>query len=52
MDKITFMAQQMTALDIPYEFMEWTQRVVYPYTVGEYSEIVTVFKFELFQIMR
>lgn len=40
MDKIAYINKQMTVLDIPYEFMEWTQKVVYPYTVGEYSEVV------------
>lgn len=38
MDKLQFIADQMAALDIPYEFMEWTSAVTYPYFVGEFSE--------------
>lgn len=33
-----FIAKQMDVLDIPYEFGEWTQDVIYPYGVGEVIE--------------
>lgn len=32
---------EMNSLGIPYEFMEWTDPVQYPYWVSEYSEIPT-----------
>jgi hypothetical protein len=38
MDKMKFIEEQMTALEIPYELMEWTADVTYPYFVGEFSE--------------
>lgn len=38
MDKMKFIADQMAALDIPYEHMEWTTDVKYPYFVGEFTE--------------
>lgn len=33
-----FIAEQMAAIGIPYEFMEWTSPVIYPYFVGEFTE--------------
>lgn len=42
MDKLQFINKQMSVLDIPYEFMEWTTKIRYPYTVGEYSEVSTI----------
>lgn len=30
--------EQLTRIDIPYEFMEWTQAVTYPYFTGELTE--------------
>ena len=38
MDKLKFINEQMGILAIPYEFMEWTSDVVYPYWVGEITE--------------
>ena len=38
MDKLKFINKQLTALDIPYEFGEWTTAVKYPYFVGEITE--------------
>lgn len=35
---LKFINEQMSAIDIPYEFGEWTSEVKYPYFVGEYSE--------------
>lgn len=32
----------MQALKIPYEFMEWTGTVKYPYFVGEYADTPTM----------
>lgn len=38
MDKLKFINEQMGILAIPYEFMEWTSEVGYPYWVGEITE--------------
>lgn len=38
MDKLIFIKEQMGILAIPYEFMEWTSDVSYPYLVGEITE--------------
>ena len=38
MDKLKFINEQMNAIAVPYEFMEWTSPVVYPYGVGEITE--------------
>lgn len=38
MDKLKFIAEQLAAIGIPFEFMEWTQTVQYPYFVGEFTE--------------
>ena len=38
MDKLKFINEQLTALDIPYEFGEWTTAVKYPYFTGEITE--------------
>ena len=39
MDKLKFINEQMNkVLEIPYEFMEWTSVVKYPYYVGEITE--------------
>lgn len=35
---LNFVQSEMNTLDIPYEFMEWTSKVKYPYFVGELSE--------------
>lgn len=35
---LKFISDQMSALEIPYEFEEWTSDIVYPYFVGEYVE--------------
>lgn len=35
---LQFINEQMEALGIPYEFGSWSSDVVYPYSVGEYSE--------------
>jgi hypothetical protein len=32
-------ATELNKIGVPYEFMEWTDPVQYPYFVGEYSEI-------------
>ena len=32
----------MEGIGVPYEFMQWTDPVQYPYFVGEYSEVPTV----------
>ena len=38
MDKLKFINEQMNMISVPYEFMEWTSPVVYPYGVGEVTE--------------
>ena len=35
---LNFIDSVLTEASVPYEFMEWTQGVTYPYFVGEYSE--------------
>lgn len=42
MDKLNFIRQEMDILGIPYEFMEWTSKVQYPYFVGEYTDVSTL----------
>jgi hypothetical protein len=32
-------ATELNKIGVPYEFMEWTDPVQYPYFVGEYSEV-------------
>ena len=39
---LKFIKEQMSALNIPYEFMEWTSALSYPYVVGEYTETPTL----------
>lgn len=39
---LEFISNQMTVLEIPYEFMEWSTEVIYPYVVGEYEETPTL----------
>lgn len=39
---LKFIKEQMSLLDIPYEFMEWTSPIQYPYVVGEYTETPTL----------
>ena len=38
MDNLKFINEQMDSISVPYEFGEWTSRVVYPYGVGEITE--------------
>lgn len=39
MDEVLgFINKALEDADVPYEFLEWTQKVTYPYFVGEYSE--------------
>ncbi|MEG1822907.1 MAG: hypothetical protein RR233_08360 [Clostridiales bacterium] len=33
-----FIAKELAAIGIPYEFMQWTADIKYPYWVGEYIE--------------
>lgn len=35
---LEFINKALDDAGVPYEFMEWTQSVTYPYFVGEYSE--------------
>ena len=38
MEKLKFIQEQLEALKIPYDFMEWKSDIVYPYFVGELTE--------------
>lgn len=38
MDKLKFINGQMSLLEIPYEFGEWTSDITYPYYTGEITE--------------
>lgn len=38
MEKLKFINEQMTAIAVPYEFMQWTSNIKYPYFVGEITE--------------
>ena len=35
---LNFMSTELEKIGVPYEFLEWTQTVTYPYFVGEYNE--------------
>ena len=41
MSVLGIISTELNNLGIPYEFMEWTDPVQYPYWVGEYSEVPT-----------
>ena len=38
MEQLKFIKEQMEAIAVPYEFMQWTSEVKYPYFVGELTE--------------
>lgn len=38
-EALKIISDAMEALEVNYEFMEWTSKPVYPYFVGEYQEI-------------
>ena len=38
MEVLKFINEQMAAISIPYEFMEWQSAVKYPYYVGEITD--------------
>ena len=35
---LSFINAELSKIGVPYEFLEWTQPVSYPYFVGEYNE--------------
>lgn len=39
-----WIAQQMDAIGVPYEFGEWTEAINYPYAVGDYDEAPGVYE--------
>lgn len=41
MDKMAFIAEQMSALGVDYNLIEWTSDPVRTYTVGEFTEAPT-----------
>ena len=42
MDKLNFISEQMDNIAVPYEFLEWTSAIQYPYFVGEITEEPTM----------
>lgn len=38
MEKLAFINAQMELLAVPYQLGEWTQKITYPYFVGEFNE--------------
>lgn len=38
MNKLGFIDEQLRKISVPYEFGEWTARIVYPYFTGEITE--------------
>ena len=38
MSVLEVITNELDSIGVPYEFMEWTDAVQYPYFVGEYSE--------------
>lgn len=38
-ESLKFISESMEQLQIPYEFLVWTSDLVFPYVVGEYTEI-------------
>lgn len=39
MSVLGIVAEKLNSIGVPYEFMEWTDPVQYPYFVGEYQEV-------------
>lgn len=39
MTVLGIVATELNRIGVPYEFMEWTDPVQYPYFIGEYSEV-------------
>lgn len=39
MSVLEVITNELDSIGVPYEFMEWTDAVQYPYFVGEYSEV-------------
>ena len=35
MDKLKFIDDEMTLIEVPYEFGQWSSKITYPYFVGE-----------------
>ena len=35
---LNYVNTELEKVSVPYEFLEWTQKVTYPYFVGEYNE--------------
>lgn len=35
---LNFISTELGQIGVPYEFLEWTQPVAYPYFIGEYNE--------------
>lgn len=42
MSVLGIISEELHGIGVPYEFMQWTSDVVYPYFVGEYSEFPSV----------
>jgi len=39
MSALGIITTELNSIGVPYEFMEWTDPVQYPYFIGEYSEV-------------
>lgn len=42
MEALKFISDQMDMIEVPYEFLEWTSDVKYPYFVGDITEEPTM----------
>lgn len=42
MSVLKIVSEELDNIGVPYEFMQWTSDVQYPYFVGEYSEVPSV----------
>lgn len=42
MDNLAFINEQMGIIAVPYEFGEWSSDIIYPYFVGEITELPTM----------
>ena len=42
MDKLAFIAEQMDRISVPYEFLQCSSKIEYPYFVGEITEEPTM----------
>lgn len=41
-EALKYISDCMSDLSIPYEFMEWTKKLSFPYFIGEYSDVESI----------